>query len=399
MAKLSVYQNKVLAKRLVLAASFLIGSLSLWYTNNLVQILTQRERQLIDLYAKALKALATSEDGGDQLFLFTDIVEVNTSIPVILTDENKQYISHRNFEIPEKLKGKKRDDHIARVIQEMAEVYPPVEINIEKYGIRQYIYYRDSEVIKLLRLYPYLMLGVIAIFGLVAYTIFSTSRRSEQNRVWVGLAKETAHQLGTPLSSLMAWVEILRYDERFAEDQTIVNELEKDVQRLEMITNRFSNIGSTPQMKEEDIIKTVNDTIDYLRWRISDKVKMNITVGREVPLPLNAVVNKPLLEWVIENICKNAVDAMNSSGEINLFITYLAEGRICIDINDNGKGISKKEVKKVFDAGFTTKRRGWGLGLTLAKRIIENYHKGKLFVLWSEVGKGTTFRIIIPQEV
>jgi signal transduction histidine kinase len=229
------------------------------------------------------------------------------------------------------------------------------------------------------------------VFAFLAYLAFSYSKTAEQNQVWVGLAKETAHQLGTPLSSLMAWIEYFKTDPKFADDE-VIPELEKDVERLEMITARFSNIGSVPIMKPESLYEVLQHITNYLQRRISSKIRINIKGEKDLP-PVS--INKHLFEWVIENICKNAVDAMSGTGEININLKLQTGNKIIIDIADNGKGISKSNLSRVFEPGFSTKKRGWGLGLTLAKRIIENYHRGKIFIKQSEINKGTTFRIIL----
>jgi signal transduction histidine kinase len=244
---------------------------------------------------------------------------------------------------------------------------------------------------KQLRYFPYILLGTFLIFGSLAFIAYSSSRKAEQNRVWVGLAKETAHQLGTPISALMAWVEVLRSNPDF--DESIGDEMEKDVKRLETITTRFSNIGSVPQMSQEEIAPLVEQTLIYLGRRISTKVKVHY----ESQLPNNTLVrlNKHLLEWVIENLCKNAVDAMGGIGELFVTLTPLNKNNIAIDVRDTGKGITKANARKIFSPGFSTKKRGWGLGLTLARRIIENYHDGKLFVKETQIDKGTTFRIVL----
>jgi signal transduction histidine kinase len=242
--------------------------------------------------------------------------------------------------------------------------------------------------------YPYVQLTIIAIFAIIAYMAFSYSRNAEQNRVWVGLAKETAHQLGTPLSSLMAWVELFRSNPKYQNDE-VVGELEKDVSRLEMITARFSSIGSVPTMIDENIFDAINNTVQYLRARVSRKVNFSLT--SELPHDATGKINKALFDWVIENICKNAIDAMNGIGSINIHISSYNNARLAIDISDTGKGIPRSKFTQVFEPGYTTKQRGWGLGLTLVKRIVQNYHGGKIFVLNSELGKGTTFRILLPR--
>ncbi|WP_317238922.1 HAMP domain-containing sensor histidine kinase [Hymenobacter sp. 5516J-16] len=260
--------------------------------------------------------------------------------------------------------------------------------------MRNFIYYKESSLLTQLRFYPLVQLAIIGCLGVIAYFAFSYSRRAEQNRVWVGLAKETAHQLGTPLSSLVGWQAYLRESERF-KDEPIVEELGKDIRRLEIITERFSNIGSVPVLKDENILRVTQNAISYLQSRVSRKVSFEIKT--DLPTDTPAQVNIPLFDWVIENICKNAVDAMDGRGSITIHLRRPVRNKsqIAIDITDTGKGISKSKLESVFLPGYTTKKRGWGLGLALAKRIIENYHKGRLFVKWSEVGRGTTFRVIL----
>lgn len=398
--KYNIYDRRSWFKTLLVVIALVIGAASLYYTNVLVGQLAARERKMIDLYAKALKTVATNADGQEQSFIFKDVIEANESIPVILTDDKGQYMDHRNFTIPDRLKGEARDKFIARKVEEMRAQYPPIEINLEAYGIRQFIYYKDSDVITLLRYYPLVQLTVIGIFGLVAYLAFSTSRRSEQNRVWVGLAKETAHQLGTPLSSLLGWIEYMKVTPAFADDETgIVGELEKDVQRLQMIAHRFSSIGSTVQISLEPVTASIEESVDYLRKRISHKVTITVEEEYNPYSVAEAMMNKPLFEWVIENLCRNAVDAMNSAGQIHIKVWQMPEGVVAIDITDTGRGMSKAQMRRVFDPGFTTKKRGWGLGLTLTRRIVEDYHKGKIWVQKTELGKGTTFRIVLGRRI
>lgn len=385
------YDRRYRFKLVLIAAALVISAVSIYYTSQIVATLADRERKLIDLNAKAYKAISEIEDGADQSFLLTEIIAANNSIPVILTDEDGNYQSDRNLDLPDNMSEEAFKKRIDEELELMKEEYEPIPLELA--GIKQFIYYRNSKLITQLRYYPLVQLGVIAVFGFISYLAFSNSRRAEQNRVWVGLAKETAHQLGTPLSSLMAWVEYLRSDERFAEDG-IADELEKDVKRLEMITDRFSNIGSQPILKHEDIRPTLEGILDYLRKRISTKVTFTL----EAPEVMYAVFNKPLFEWVLENVIKNGVDAMNGNGSITISAFPSIKGMAVIDITDTGKGIKKEQFSKVFEPGFTTKKRGWGLGLTLVKRIVSDYHKGKIFVRYSELGKGTTFRILLPMN-
>lgn len=375
--------------------ALLIGGLSVVYTNNLVKKLAEREQKLIDLAAKGYREIASTEFSSSQGFLFKEIIEANTFVPVILTDGEGHYISHRNFDIPKGLSPIAEAAFFKQEIEEMRAQYPPIEIEIA--GFKQFIYYKNSPLIAQLKYYPYIQLAVISLFVLMGYLAFSLSKNAEQNRVWVGLAKETAHQLGTPISSLLAWAEYLRGKPEL-ESSGVVAEMDKDIQRLQMITARFSSIGSEQKLKLENLGEVVETAITYLRSRISQKVEITVEVdppGAEVM----AFINRPLFEWVIENIAKNAVDAMAGAGKLHISIKEEVEGNVQMDIQDTGKGIPKNQFKKVFEPGFTTKKRGWGLGLTLARRIVEQYHKGKIFVKSSEPGKGTTFRILLRSRI
>jgi len=276
----------------------------------------------------------------------------------------------------------------------MKKTYPPIEVLLrdpttqQVYG-KQYIYYKNSFLLTQLTAYPYIQLFVLAIFGFISYLAFNYSRTAEQNRVWVGLAKETAHQLGTPLSSLMAWVEVLRDDPEL-KGKGIVDELDKDIRKLQVVTERFSSIGSSPTLKSENIYQLVNRVVSYLQPRVSSKINIEVYALSE---SIHAMVHPPLFEWVLENLCKNAVDAIGSSGTIAIKILRGNDNKVLIDISDTGKGMTKPMIANVFKPGYTTKKRGWGLGLTLAKRIIELYHQGRIFVKNSEENVGTTFRI------
>lgn len=263
-----------------------------------------------------------------------------------------------------------------------------IKINLGQ-GNRGIIYHAEDPLLKQIRYFPYIQIGIVTVFIFLGYLLFSTFRRAEQNQVWAGMAKETAHQLGTPLSSLMAWIELLK--SQGVEDST-VQEMNKDIDRLQTITDRFSKIGSETKLENLNVNQIVNDSVDYLKKRISSKVELTLPNTEQYI----AKVNKPLFEWVIENLTKNAVDAMEGAGKITYHISERA-GQICIDISDTGKGIPSKQLKTVFEPGFSTKKRGWGLGLSLAKRIIENYHEGKIFVLESELNEGTTFRILLQK--
>ena len=397
---LDIYESKSALRWIVLLVSVVIGGGSILYTNSLVNKLKNREQRLINLYAKSLEEVGSQNNTANISFIVQEIIIPNNSIPVIVTDELDVPIDSKNLPSAE---GARNPREKKRILLEemdvMKGIYDPILITQRDEQDQvigfNYVYYKNSELLTQLQYYPYVQLTVIAIFGLIAYIVFNYSKTAEQNRVWVGLAKETAHQLGTPLSSLMAWVEYFKTDEKL-KDEEIVQELDKDIKRLEMITSRFSNIGSVPLLKHENIFDTVCETVTYLQRRISSKVKIDISAFPNTQV--KAGINKPLFDWVIENICKNAVDAMEGAGKINIKILKGNEGKVYVDISDTGKGISKSKVASVFQPGYTTKKRGWGLGLTLVKRIIEIYHKGKIFVKSSEIDKGTTFRIVLKDS-
>jgi two-component system, sporulation sensor kinase E len=389
----NLYTQKSRVKLLVVVMALLIGAATVVYTNILVKKLAEREQQLIDIYAKGLRFMVRAESNDNIVFIQKEIIEANKSVPVILTDGEENVMDYKNFDLPKGISEKRKAELLHEEIQEMKAQHEPIMVEFGE-GFKNYIFYKDSLLLTQLRYYPYVQLTVIACFALVAYFAFSYSRKAEQNRVWVGLAKETAHQLGTPLSSLMAWYEYLRGNPRFA-DEPIVEELGKDVRRLEIITERFSNIGSVPVLKDENILQVTEKAISYLKSRVSQKVVFSIQA--DFPAHFPAKVNIPLYEWVVENICKNAIDAMEGKGSIDVRLSLAGKNFIAVDIKDSGKGIPKGKLDTVFMPGYTTKKRGWGLGLALAKRIIENYHQGKLFVKWSELGKGTTFRIMLPR--
>ena len=382
---MSIYSKKQRWKLMLFMAAVIIGSASLLYTNYLVNKLDQEERKKIELWAEATYQLANSGMGPVNNALATRIIQENSTIPIILTNEVGEIIGSRNVHEALDLDAK----HLQMHLERMKNAHNPIQIEVKMNNeviLTQYLYYEDSYLLKQLRYYPALQLLVIFLFILVSYIAFSRSRRSEQNQVWAGMAKETAHQIGTPLSSIMAWIEILR---RKPDLDNITTELDKDVKRLETITERFSKIGSKPKLQMVNISDVLMNTVSYLQHRLSDKVTINL--NKEISklyIPLNAV----LFEWVIENICKNAVDAMKGEGQIsiNLFET---DDYLKIHISDTGKGIPKNTFKSIFKPGFTSKKRGWGLGLSLTKRIIEDYHSGRIYVKSSEINKGSTFCI------
>ena len=393
-----LYESKSIMKSLALLMAFLISIASIVYTNSLVKSLKEREERLIALYAKTIEYMANESTNDNLNFLNQEILIQNNSIPVILTDEDFRPSVVRNVDVPEGLNPQERENFLLEEMETMRAEYQPILIpwrgpDGTEYG-SQYVFYKNSRLIYQLKYYPYVQLSVIGAFAFLVYLAFNYSRRAEQNRVWVGLAKETAHQLGTPLSSLMAWYEYLKTHEGLKDDP-MIDEINKDIHKLETITSRFSSIGSIPVLKQENVYEIIRSIVDYLEKRISSKVQIEIHTP---DTHLMASINKPLFDWVIENICKNAVDAMSGTGKIDISISRSSESQIIVDIKDNGKGIPKSKQKQIFQPGFTTKKRGWGLGLTLAKRIIENYHKGKIFVKESQPDTGTTFRIILKSH-
>ncbi|MBL6446802.1 HAMP domain-containing histidine kinase [Fulvivirga sp. 29W222] len=393
---IDIYYNKSKIKWIVLVVSVLISVASIYYTDILVDQLKERERKQIELFAKALEYTANESLDNNIYFITDQILFENNSIPTILITENGEITGHRNIEIDSSASQVQMNQQLYEELEEMRDTYDPIEVRLkdpntnEIYEV-QYVYYKNSFLLTQLIYYPYVQLSVISLFAFIVYLIFNYSKAAEQNRVWVGLAKETAHQLGTPISSLMAWVEYFK-DQAQIEDKNLFDELDKDIKKLQVITERFSNIGSTPVLSEENVEVLIKNIIDYLKPRISPKV--NMTVDSLTP-QITAMINPPLFEWVIENLCKNAVDAMSGSGSINIYILKGSDHRVFVDITDTGKGIPKSKIRQVFSPGFTTKKRGWGLGLTLAKRIIEIYHQGKIFVKSSEENQGTTFRIVL----
>jgi signal transduction histidine kinase len=386
LTSIDFYQNKKQVKWLVFLVSFLIGSGSIWYTNLLVDELREREKRQIQLLSAALEYAATTSE--NLTFINQEIIQQNYSIPIIMVDSKDSPIEFRNIKFKSNADALDSTKTLQKELQEMGEDYEP--IYLREADIR--VFYRNSELLTNLKYYPYVQLAVILLFGALAYALFNQSKIAEQNRVWAGLTKETAHQLGTPIASLMAWIDYLRNSPVWEENREIITEMDKDVVKLRMVTERFSSIGSKPVIQSENLYEVIEETINYLRPRISTKVEMVINADSR---DLDAMMNKPLFEWVIENICKNAVDAMKGIGKISIDVIQDSDKYVIVDISDTGRGIEKRNYKKVFNPGFSTRKRGWGLGLTLAKRIIEGYHGGKIFIKNSEVGKGTTFRIML----
>lgn len=384
--RVNVYTVKRSWKIFLFLFALSIGIFSLNYTNRLVLRLDAEERKKIELWAEATNQLINAGIGPSNNVLASRIVQENTTIPTILTDEVGVIIGDRN--IPHR---KNKEAYLLKQLEIMKEQHEPIKIEAKMNGqviLVQYLYYKDSFILSQLRYYPTLQLIIIFLFICVSYLAFSRSRKSEQNFVWAGMAKETAHQIGTPLSSLMAWVEILKSKDGLSD---IAEEINKDVVRLETITERFSKIGSMPTLREENVHEILTSSVSYLRTRLSDNI--NITLNNQSDNTI-VPVNKMLFEWVIENVCKNAADAMQGIGKISINLNDKND-YLCVEIQDTGKGLSKNHFKRIFEPGFTTKKRGWGLGLSLSKRIIENYHKGKLFVKSSEKEKGTILCILL----
>jgi anti-sigma regulatory factor (Ser/Thr protein kinase) len=385
------YKDNAKLKWLVLIISVFISIGSIYYTNILVEQLKERERAQVRLFAKAIE-YTLSENDDALLFVSEEIIAKNNSIPTIWKNAEGQW-NYRNIDLPEGISNTRINRILENKILEMQKDYEPIPVNyrtpeglIENYGA---VYYEHSFLLTQLLAYPYIQLTVIALFGVISFLAFNYSKEAEQNRVWVGLAKETAHQLGTPISSLMAWIEVLR-DDHELQRRGIPDELDKDVRKLRVVTERFSSIGSAPVLKPEPVSETIRNVAAYLQPRLSSKIKFEITTLDE---NLFAMIHTPLFEWVLENLFKNAVDAMGSSGRISVNILRGAGKKILIDISDTGKGMPPAIVKKVFNPGFTTKKRGWGLGLALARRIIEIYHDGRIYVKSTGESQGTTFRI------
>ena len=370
-------------KIILVVTAIVIAVASLVVSHLLVKDLQREERNKMEVWAQAMQTLQEADETTD-LALVLSVIQGNKTIPVIVLDSDEQVMDYRNVNIRKKDSARYVADYGRRMYK--AGHYIQIGDSVDY----QLVCYDESTLLKRLSQYPYWQLGIVMIFVVVAIFALLSSKRAEQNKVWVGLSKETAHQLGTPISSLMAWVEILK--ENYPDDD-LIPEMNKDVKRLELIAERFSKIGSLPEPVEASMNEVLAHVIDYMDRRTSKKVE----IISELPAE-NVVVkmNASLFEWVIENLCKNAVDAMEGQGRIVLSL-HEEGSKVAIEVTDNGKGIRKKDLKNVFTPGFTTKKRGWGLGLSLAKRIVEEYHKGRIYVKSSEVGVGTTFRIEMPK--
>ena len=416
---MNIYSNKQRWKLVLSLLAIFISVASLFITSRLVKELKNEERKKIETWAQATKQLVSASSQGD-FSLAIKVISENTNIPVILIDECDSILETRNIKFFTKndsiilndykkiksnaisnsndslifIKAKKLQNKygafLRSALKEMQEGDDkPIEINFV--GDKQWIYYSDSELLNNLRYYPIYQLFFITIFILIGYMVFSSARKSEQNQVWAGMAKETAHQIATPLSSLMAWIELIKNQD----NGDMVFEMKKDLTRLETIADRFSKIGSKPKLEKYDVVEIIDKSVKYLKSRLSENTEFLV---QKIETPLFAKVNKTLLEWVIENICKNAVDAMQGKGKINISFVE-RKNEVEIIIKDTGKGIDRMMFNDVFKPGVTTKTRGWGLGLSLSKRIIKDYHKGKLYIMQSTIKEGTSFAISLPKEL
>ena len=375
-------------KLLLIIAAIIIAIASLLTSKYLIDDLKREELNKMEVWAEAMRSLNQADENTD-INLVLKVLNGNNTIPVVVLDSDGEVQTSRNL-------GKvfKADQdslpEIKSMAQAMKKARQTIRINLDDADDYIEICYDESLMLKRLAVYPYIQLGVVVIFVLIALFALFASMKAEQNKVWVGLSKETAHQLGTPISSLTAWTEVLR--DTYPDDE-MLPEMEKDVKRLERIAERFSKIGSIPELKEVDIKEVLGRVVEYMAHRTSSKVVIS-THFPDHRIEVKMVAS--LFEWVVENLCKNAVDAMNGTGRIDLYLQDWGDS-VVLEVTDTGKGMPKSHFKSVFKPGFTTKARGWGLGLSLAKRIVEEYHKGKIFVKSSEVGKGTTFRIELPK--
>ena len=404
----NIYDSRRIWKVVFIAISLVLVALFLYISNNLVKDLAVQERERMEIWANATQELATmgstfeeEGDGAPMLSSATDvdfllsIIEGNHNIPVLLVDDKDNILQHRNFRLPEP------DDnpieispanleYLNKKLRHLKNSQNKIDIKIDK-NDTQYLYYEDSTLLRRLAYFPYIQLAVLILFFAIAYFALMSSKRAEQNKVWVGLSKETAHQLGTPISSLMAWTELL---ESMGVDKSIVTDMDKDVKRLSTIADRFSKIGSMPDKELVSINEAVTTSLEYMRARIPKRVSLHIHTNDQTNN--GVMLSQTLFAWVMENLTKNAVDAMDGAGQLDITVED-SPNNVVILVKDTGKGIARKNFKNVFNPGFTTKKRGWGLGLTLVKRIIEEYHNGQIYIKESEVGKGTTFGIELPK--
>lgn len=409
----SIYDTRRIWKMIFLVVSLILAGVFLLISNNLVEELSEQERDRMEIWANATKEIATGAmtadtpidslgnqtpnfNGGTNVNFLLSIIEGNRNIPVLLVDENDNILLHRNFILPEPIDSLNpyytspvNETFLKAKLTALKATKNSIVISIDESSV-QHLYYEDSTILKRLAYYPYVQLGVMLIFIIIVYMAVVSVKKAEQNKVWVGLSKETAHQLGTPISSLMAWMQILEIN---GVEKEIVTDMDKDVHRLSVIADRFSKIGSKPEMELAYINEAINESLAYMKSRISERIDLTLHLPKD---ETGTMLCLSLFEWVMENLTKNAVDAMQGVGKIDVYVSTEKQ-KISIDITDTGKGIARKNFKAVFNPGYTTKKRGWGLGLTLVKRIIEEYHGGKIYVKDSEIDRGTTFRIELPK--
>ncbi len=381
---MNIFNQPILFKRISIAVSFAIVSLILWNTYTFFQKFKQEERIKMEILAEAQKELSRA-DLNSNIALPDKIITINNSIPMILADDKDEIIYANNLDSIKSLNPLYLREQLAIMKKENK----PIEISYDGKN-KQYIYYRDSDLLKKLTYYPLALILILVLFLSVIYLFYSSNKAAETNKLWTGMAKETAHQIGTPLSSLLGWIAILKAEKV---DETYIDEIEKDVHRLNIIANRFSKIGSIPELQKRDVVLVTKKAFDYLQSRSSQQIYFSFSSS---DTEIKTLLNEELFGWVIENLIKNAIDAMLGKGEVSLVIENSAKN-IRILISDTGKGMPKKLFSQIFKPGFTTKKRGWGLGLSLSKRIVEEYHKGKIFVQKSELEKGTTFEILVPK--
>ncbi len=409
---MNIYERKFRWKILLLLIALVIAGLTLWYTNDLAKKIAIEEERKIEIWAKAQSLVANLDTESESFQFVQEIITGNNTIPVIMVDERGIITGSRNFDSLKVCRGWASNDtlkveannlflkdqlgEIEKQSSKAIEINTVIEIPVEnnevyEHELKQTYYYKDSTLLAQLKYYPFIQLATIGIFLMLSYLAFSAARRSEQNQVWVGMAKETAHQLGTPLSSIIGWVEYLRAKEENGTSK-IADELEKDVQRLNLITNRFSKIGSQPKLEPVNLYNELKKTMQYVQKRASTKITFDLESATNHD---DVKISPPLFDWVVENILKNALDAMDGKGEVSVDIHKNGKYTI-VDLYNSGKPLPKSKWKTIFQPGYSTKKRGWGLGLSLSKRIIEQYHKGKIFVNSSHGKRGTTFRIMLP---
>ncbi|MXV14861.1 sensor histidine kinase [Hufsiella ginkgonis] len=400
------YEQKRRYKFLLLAFAIIIAGASLWYTDYLIKNLAASERTRAEVWAQTQEQIISLPDANEQLFTLVYSIRDSLSLPCIVTDSRdsiyycrgldstKTYIKPPDDAAGSHSRLKYDPRYYKKELAEMKLRHEPIAMTMPN-ADQLFVYYKDSDLLTQLSVFPYIQLTVIGIFLLIAYTVFSSSRRSEQNLVWVGMAKETAHQLGTPISSLMAWIELLK--SKFDADQDpLMMEMENDVRRLEMVADRFSKIGSKPVLQSNIVFDVISQYVEYFKVRTSDKIDFLVSGDNQV----EALMNVPLFDWVLENLMKNAVNAIEGPGRIEIRITEnLVKEQVFIDVCDSGKGIPRLKFETIFQPGYTTRKRGWGLGLSLTKRIVESYHKGQIFVKDSEPGKGSVIRIVLKSSL